>query len=194
MPIDTALSVYTVVAVAVTISLVVALHYLEPEFESSWRMLSEYSLGKYGILMRLAFIVGSSAVAVTGVVLWSSIGWAASGLIFVAIGPLGAAFVDTDPITTPLDQKTRRNAIHQALGSLFILGFPIAATIAGIFAGPLLGWASILPWAGLVWFMTATLRNAQPGVVGSPEVRIGWPNRFNMLAYLAWVVLVVLVA
>ena len=193
MPLDTALTVYTVIAVAITILLVVALHYLEPEFQSSWRMLSEYSLGKYGILMRLAFIIGSSAVAATGVVLWPTVGWAAVGLIIVALGSFGAAFVDTDPITTPLGQKTRKNAIHQALGSLFILRFPIAATIAGIFAGPILGWASILPWVGLVWFMTATLRNAQPGGVGSPEVKIGWPNRFNMLAYLAWVVLAVTV-
>ena len=194
MTVETVLPVYTVIAVVVTILLVVALHYLEPEFQSSWRMLSEYSLGKYGIVMRIVFIIGASAVASAGVVLWTSIGWAAVGLILVALGPLGAAFVDTDPITTPLSEKSRNNTIHQAFGSLFILGFPIAATVAGIFSGPLLAWASILPWSGLVWFMTATLRQAQPGGVGSPEVKIGWPNRFNMLAYLAWVVLAVIAA
>ena len=26
-----------------------------------------------------------------------------------------------------------------------------------------------------------------PGVMAGPNVRIGWPNRLNMLAYLAWV-------
>ena len=33
-----------------------SLHLLEPEFNSSWRFLSEYELGKFGWLMRLAFL------------------------------------------------------------------------------------------------------------------------------------------
>jgi hypothetical protein len=117
------------------------------------------------------------------------------GLILVALGPLGAAFIDTDPITTPRAKMSRRSNVHSALGSLFILGFPLAATLAGISAagdpavGSVLAWASIVPWITLVWFIGTSVRHARPDAVGGPEVRIGWPNRVNILADLGWVAL-----
>ena len=186
---------YSLGAVAGAILLVVALHKLEPEFDPSWRMLSEYSLGSYGLLMRIAFILGGTGVAASGVALWPPAGVLAAGLPVVALGPIGAAFVDTDPIMTPRSEITSRGKVHAGLGSLFILGFPIAATIAGIGAamhspaGQILAWAAVIPWAGLIWFLGATFRFGQPDAVGKPEVLIGWPNRFSMLAYMAWVAL-----
>ncbi|HEX9227722.1 MAG TPA: DUF998 domain-containing protein [Arthrobacter sp.] len=186
---------YALGASGVAILLVVALHKLEPEFDPSWRMLSEYSLGRYGVLMRTAFILGGTGVAASGLALWPVAGVLAAGLPVVALGPIGAAFIDTDPITTPRLEITGRSKVHSGLGSLFILGFPIAATCAGIGAamhspaGQILAWAAVIPWAGLIWFLSATFRFGQPDAVGRPGVLIGWPNRFNMLAYLAWVAL-----
>lgn len=186
---------YSLGAVAVAVFLVIALHDLEPEFDPSWRMLSEYSLGKHGLIMRIAFILGGTAVMASGVALWQSAGFLSAGLPLVALGPIGAAFIDTDPVTTPRPELTNRSKVHAGLGTLFILGFPIAATCAGIgtatqsAAGALLAWAALIPWAGLIWFLGATLRFAQGSTVGNPTVRIGWPNRFNMLAYMVWVAL-----
>jgi hypothetical protein len=193
--VSTVAAVYALGAAALAVALIVALHFLEPEFDPSWRMLSEYSLGRYGALMRVAFLAIGTAVIAGAVALWEAAGPWSLGLILVAIGPLGAAFVDTDPITTPRVQMSRRSNVHAALGSLFILGFPLAATIAGISAagdlavGPVLAWASIVPWITLVWFIGVNVRHARPDAVGAPEVRIGWPNRVSMLAYLGWVAL-----
>lgn len=184
---------YSLGAVGAAILLVVALHYLEPEFDPSWRMLSEYSLGKYGMLMRAAFLLGGTGVIACGVALWTTAGLLSVGLPLVALGPVGAAFIDTDPITTPRTEMTRMSKAHAALGSLFILGFPVAATCAGVGAsfhsegGQLLAWMALVPWAGLGWFLIATIRLGSHSSAGNPDVRIGWPNRVNMLAYLAWV-------
>jgi Protein of unknown function (DUF998) len=44
------------------------LHFLEPEFDPSWRLISEYELGNYGWLMRVAFFsmaVGSISLFIT---------------------------------------------------------------------------------------------------------------------------------
>ncbi|MGO4192297.1 DUF998 domain-containing protein [Arthrobacter sp. YAF17] len=194
-PLAASAACYSLGAVAVAILLVMALHKLEPEFDPSWRMLSEYSLGRYGVIMRIAFILGGTGVAACGVALWQPAGVLAVGLPVVALGPIGAAFVDTDPVTTPRAEITGRSKVHAGLGSLFILGFPVAATCAGISAatyspaGQILAWAAIIPWAGLAWFLGAAVRFGQPDAVGKPDVRVGWPNRFNMLAYLAWVAL-----
>jgi len=46
---------------------IVVLHVVEPEFSPRWRAVSEYSLGRYGWLMNLAFLamgVGSIALGV----------------------------------------------------------------------------------------------------------------------------------
>jgi hypothetical protein len=188
---------YSLGATALAVALVVLLHWLEPEFDPSWRMLSEYSLGRYGVLMRVVFLAaGTGVIAVAIALVLSRSAWPASlGLVLVAIGPLGAAFIDTDPITTPRTAMSRRSNVHAALGSLFILGFPLAATIAGISAagdpavGPVLAGASVVPWIALAWFLGTSVCSARSDVLGAPDVRIGWPNRVSMLAYLGWVAL-----
>jgi hypothetical protein len=193
--VSTFAAVYSLGAAALAVGLTVLLHVLEPEFDPSWRMLSEYALGRYGVLMRVTFLAMGTGVIAAAVALWRVAGPWSLGLVLVAIGPLGAAFVDTDPITTPRAQVSRRSNIHAALGALFILGFPLAATVAGIGAagdravGPILAWASVVPWIMLAWFLWTSLRYAQPDAVSGPDVRIGWPNRVSILVYLGWVAL-----
>jgi hypothetical protein len=41
---------------AATILLLAALHVLSPEFDPSWRMVSEYALGHYGWVLSLMFL------------------------------------------------------------------------------------------------------------------------------------------
>jgi len=193
--VTTVAAFYALGATALAVGIVVLLHFLEPEFDPSWRMLSEYSLGRYGALMRVAFLAGGTGVIAVAVALSGSAWPWSLGLVLVAIGPLGAAFVDTDPITTPRPEMSRRSNVHAALGSLFILGFPVAATVAGISAagnaavGPALAWASVAPWVAIAWFMATTVRHARPDGRGAPDVPIGWPNRVSMLAYFGWVAL-----
>ena len=56
------------------------LHILEPEFDPSWRMISEYELGRYGWLMSLAFICWSGSVLALIVALRPSLQTAATTL------------------------------------------------------------------------------------------------------------------
>ena len=184
-------AVTVVVAGGITVGLIAILHVLEPEYDPSWRMISEYSLGRYGWVMRLAFITMAIGLAATCVALWPFGGAWTIGLAAVALGALGAAFIDADPIMTPGAQATPVGRAHTVLGGVLLAGFPPAALFAGVGVATALGWtlaiASVVPFAGLVWFLIA----ARPahGQGGSPEIRIGWPDRFCLLAYLAWVVL-----
>jgi hypothetical protein len=193
-------AVYALGATALAVVLMVLLHVLEPGFDPSWRILSEYSLGRYGLLMRIAFVaMGTGVIAIALAISGAARPWSL-GLALVAIGPLGAAFIDTDPITTPRTQMSRRSNVHAALGSLFNLGFPAAATVAGISAasdpatGTILAWASVVPWITLAWFLGTNVRHTRPDAVGAPDVHIGWPNRVSILAYLGWVALAALTA
>jgi hypothetical protein len=179
------------VAGVFTVGLIAILHVLEPEYDPSWRMISEYSLGRHGWVMRLAFVTMAIGLSATCVALWPFGGPWITGLAAVALGALGAAFIDADPIMTPRADATPVGRAHTVLGVVLLAGFPAAALVAGVGVAPALGWtlviASVVPLAGLVWFLIAAAPAHGQG--GSPEIRIGWPDRFCLLAYLAWVVL-----
>ena len=184
-------AVTALVAGGITVGLIAMLHVLEPEYDPSWRMISEYSVGRYGWVMRLAFVTMAISPAAMCVALWPFGGAWTIGLAAVALGALGAAFIDADPIMTPRAQATPVGRAHTVLGVVLLAGFPPAALFAGVGVTPALGWmlaiASVVPWAGLVWFLIAAAPAHGQG--GSPEIRIGWPDRFCLVAYLAWVVL-----
>lgn len=191
MSVEAVAAVTALVSGGITAVLIAILHVLEPEYDPSWRMISEYSLGRHGWVMRLAFVTMAISPAATCVALWPFGGAWTVGLAVVALGALGAAFIDADPIMTSRADATRVGRAHTMLGAVCLAGFPPAALLAGIGVAPAFGWtlaiASVVPWAGLVWFLIAA--SPAQGQGGSPEVRIGWPDRFCLLAYLAWVVL-----
>jgi hypothetical protein len=99
-------AVAALVAGGITVGLIAILHVLKPEYDPSWRMISEYSLGRNGWVMRLAFVTMAICLAATTVALWPFAGAWTIALAAVAGGALGAAFIDADPIMTPRAQAT----------------------------------------------------------------------------------------
>jgi hypothetical protein len=176
------------------ILILVLLHFLKPEFDPSWRMISEYEIGKYGWLMRLAFVMLSLScfslififaqhVSIVGIIL----------LLVNALALIGAAIYITDPITTPRDLMSQGSKLHTLFGALFIFGFPISATIItstmdGTFLTLNQPYSLILVWIGFIGFLVSTIIYAGKKGDRGPDVKIGWPNRFMMLTYVIWIV------
>jgi len=182
-------AVTALVAGGISVTLILILHFVEPEYDPSWRMISEYSLGRHGWIMRIAFIAMAVSPAAICVALWPFGGVWTIGLAIVALGALGAAFVDADPIMTPRERVTPVGRAHSVLGSVLLVGFPIAALLAAVGSADELGWtlaiASGAAWAVLVWFLITAA--SAGGLPGSPQVRVGWPDRACLVVYLAWV-------
>ncbi|MHB8417807.1 MAG: DUF998 domain-containing protein [Myxococcales bacterium] len=190
--------------------LVVSLHLLEREFDPSWRMLSEYSLGRFGWLMRSAFVglgLGCLGDALATWPAMTSIGGRAGVALLAAMGLFGgaAAFFDTDPITTPSERLTPRGKIHNVCGVTFIFGFPVPATLvarclarapAWGAARPWLLTATLLTWAGVLVLFGAFVYfgRRHGGTSAGPDVRIGWPNRFLAATDVAWLMTVAVLA
>ena len=124
----------------ITAGLIAILHVLEPEYDPSWRMISEYSLGRHGWVMRLAFVTMAIGLAATSFALWPFGGAWTITLAAVAMGALGAAFIDADPIMTPRAQATPVGRAHTVLGGVLLAGFPPAALFAGVGVATALGW------------------------------------------------------
>ena len=100
-----------------------------------------------------------------------------------------AVIIDADPIMTPRAEATHVGMAHSVLGTVLLVGFPAAALLAGIGSVGELGWtlavASGAAWATLVWFLVVAA--SAGGLPGSPQVRVGWPDRACLVVYLAWV-------
>jgi hypothetical protein len=175
-------------AVAAFSVLLVIAHVLKPEVSPSWRMISEYEIGRYGWIMRLAFVCWSTSVFAVALALRLDVPSLESAALFlVAVGPLGAAIFATEPITRPAGSTGVAHRLHAAFGALFIFGLPIAATLAGGgVAWP--AWLWLVPWIGLVAFVvSAVVLQARGKGRAGPDVPIGWPNRFLVLTYVTWI-------
>jgi len=180
------------------------LHVLEPEFAPSWRMISEYELGGYGWMMRLAFF----SLALATIALWLAVrphvqtlgGKLGLGLLVVsAMGiVLGGSFL-TDPITTAPSSWTTSGTLHTVGGALMILLSPLATTLvswslarhnpAWRHAVPWLFWPALLIWLTTFAFFGVVSVKSGGGRAG-PDVPMGWPNRAVIASYCGWLMAV----
>src|SRR5215217_8551622 len=134
-------------AAAVTfLVLLAALHLIKPGFDPSWRMVSEYEIGRLGWIMQLAFLsLSLSCVALSVAIrphvrtIGGRIGLAL--LLICAAGMTIAAVFATDPTTATRDELTTHGNLH-GLGTLLgIPGFPIAATLTSLSLARNRAWA-----------------------------------------------------
>jgi hypothetical protein len=192
-------------AAATFLVLLVALHYLKPRLDPSWRMVSEYEIGRYGWVMVVAFLsLASSCVALIAAIkpqirtTGGRIGLAL--LLISASGMTVAAIFTSDPITASRSELTTHGNLHGLGALLGIPSFPVAATLISLSLARDQGWSAArrsllwmaaLTWIGLLVFISsvAIMLPRGNGEFG-PDVLIGWPNRLLVLSYSTWLMIV----
>lgn len=93
---------------------------------------------------------------------------------------------------------TTTNRLHTVFGAFFIIGFPVAVTIIGwhvtdLLLAPLknwMPWLTIAVWVGFLTFLGSIVYFGRKGDSGSERVKIGWPNRFMMVIYISWLIII----
>jgi hypothetical protein len=196
-----------VIATAVAFASLVILHVVSPEFQPSWRMVSEYANGRHGWLLSIMFAgwgLGSLALAAAlGPVIHGALGRV--GLLFLVLAGIGeimAAFFDIN------------HRLHGAAAMIGVPSLPVAAVLLTIALrrsgelGPPPAWSMHLTWISLVLMgaaMMLFMRSlSQAGVdlaaqtgpltvlpAGITPV-VGWANRLLVAAYMLWVILAAL--
>jgi hypothetical protein len=197
----------SVIFAAVFLTLLVLLHFLKPEFDPLWRMISEYEIGQYGWMMRLAFFCWGVGVLALLVALWPylrTVGGKIGGgwLALIGVALFGAGIFVTNPITD--NTVSTANSLHTLCGAFVIMTFPIAASLIAFSLARQpewtalrrwLLWGTLLLWFGQVAFFASIplsgAINPSAGRVG-PQVFLGWPNRFMVLVYVIWLIIVAL--
>ena len=192
-------------AAATFLVLLAALHYLKPGLDPSWRMVSEYEIGRYGWVMVVAFLsLASSCVALIAAIkpqirtTGGRIGLAL--LLISASGMTVAAIFTSDPITASRSELTTHGNLHGLGALLGIPSFPVAATLISLSLARDQGWSAArrsllwmaaLTWIGLLVFISsvAIMLPRGNGEFG-PDVLIGWPKRLLVLSYSTWLMIV----
>lgn len=187
------------VAGIIFLVLLAALHFLEPEFDPSWRFISEYQLGQYGWLMSLAFFSLMVSSASLFLAIQSQIRTVGGyiGLLLLLVSAVGfalAAFFTSDPLTAA--QATDHGKLHS-------MGAILGGNIAG--AAYFLGWslARNIAWASARWSLLWITGSAVVGQLASfwmqaimaqsnntfgSTVFVGLPNRLLIIALAGWLV------
>ncbi len=175
-----------------------SLHVLSPEFDPSWRVVSEYANGRYGWVLSLMFVFWALSSWALAVTLWSQVkgidGKIAVGFLIAA--GVGEAMASVFDINHPL---------HDLAGMVGVISLPIAAMLISVRLGRTRAWSAaknVLLWtANLTWvslvLMVAALLIMIRGKTGAGHKMahdgiavVGWANRLLVVAYCVWVVTV----
>lgn len=174
----------------VTIATLLVLHVLSPEFDPSWRMVSEYANGDHPWLLAVLFLAwGLGTLGLVGAI-WGqstkvSFRIGLGLLALAAIGELMAAVFDL------------KHPLHDVAGYLGILGLPVAALLLGKNRG--LAWMPLVSLGVfVVTFVLLMVTYASSGATIDPSLKqvalpegvialVGWTNRLLIVVYTAWV-------
>ncbi len=183
-----------IVATGAAILCLTLLHVLRRDVDPTWVFISDYMLGDWGWLMRLAFAAMALALGVSAAIMAAFLrGWArwiVSGLLgLAASGMLIAGIFPPDPTGTPLEALTGTGTLHMIGASLDFT--PVAALIGSIILAKRSGWrgnalwllaASILTCAAMVAFIVSM----PPDHVFGPETHTGLVGRLQWASYFTW--------
>lgn len=179
-----------------------ALHVVSPEYQPSWRMISEYALGKHKWLITSFFIFWGLSSITLGIVLWplTDNTWATVGVVALFISAVGEIMGGLFDIK------------HKLHGASFMLGVP-AVPIAAMFIGYNLNGADSLvlmtsqaTWISLVLMGIAMMVMMsgfkKSGIPMGPDVAppervpagvialAGYANRLLVVCYVGWLIVI----
>jgi uncharacterized membrane protein YidH (DUF202 family) len=176
-----------------------ALHVIKSDLSPTWRMVSEYEIGRNGWIMQAAFLLLAVSCVSTVVLLrpvtanrGGRIGRGA--LAVTAAGLTLAAFATSDPITASHDQLTTHGNLHGLGAMIGIPSFVVAAIAIArslrdneIYATPIRNATRVVLAAIAVFIVSmATMFHGAPA---TPDSRIGIQNRILVVAYAVWLLI-----
>lgn len=197
-----------IIAAVISIVALVSLHFLSPEFEPSWRMVSEYANGQFEWVLFIFFTCWGISSWCLAYVLWSYVSTKAAkagvALLFVSgLGEVLAAFFDVN------------HPQHGTSGTLGVPTFVVASLLISYHlknrpewnnSKRKLLWSAHATWISLVLVvvtmivMIAGFKNA--GIAIGPDQKpptsvpdgvvavVGYANRILIATYIYWLLFV----
>lgn len=204
------LALLTIASGSLSLLCLLALHFTSPEYQPSWRMISEYALGKHKWLLTVFFLLWGLCTMLVAVMLWSKVTstWAMVGIILIFVTGVGATFGGLFDIK------------HKLHGLAFGLGVPFLPIASLLVTYHLInnGWGTnqtlLLVAAHLVWTSLVLMAVSMmllfsgfkktglpmgPGVEPPKELPAGvigingYMNRLLVVCYIGWCLMIAVV-
>ena len=167
---------------------------------------SEWAIGRHRWVMVLAFLISSLSYGSLFAAIRSQVrgrwGMAGLGILLICtIGTAGVGLFVTDPMPlTPQKGLSVTGAIHLVSGGSALMLLPFAALLLNLNLA--LGnkawaparrarlWTAGLPLIGLAGFLVHLTVVVMPmgEAAYGPGVALGWPPRFLLWSYMAWLI------
>jgi hypothetical protein len=205
---ESLLALFTLICGGLSLLCLLGLHVTSAEFHPSWRMISEYSLGRHKWLLTTFFLLWASSSLFLSALLWGQVesGWAKFGVMLLVLSAIGEALGGLYDM---------RHKLHGVAFGLGVPSFPISALLIGYHLAGAEGWneyaGAILFVSHLTWISVVAMGIAMvmmiagfkragvpvgPGV--SPPERLspgviaigGYLNRVLVLCDIGWLLLV----
>jgi hypothetical protein len=196
-----------ILAIAVSLTALLLLHVLSPEYAWSWRMVSEYANGRFPWVLTVVFLAWAAGSFAVIWALWplSTTALGKAGLVFLFLAGIGQTMGGAFDI----NHKLHGPAAMIGIPSLCIAAVLVTTAMArrgSIVAPPL--WTAHLPWISFALMLgafalflsalsrvgvdlsgqTSPLSELPVGVNGY----VGWANRLIFASSYLWVVLAAL--
>ncbi|HMG90294.1 MAG TPA: DUF998 domain-containing protein [Chryseolinea sp.] len=202
------LSLLTISFAGLSLLCLLVLHVVSPEFKPSWRMISEYAMGKHkGLLTTFFYSWGLSSIFLS-ILLWERVSslWGMIGVILLFISAIGEIMGGL------FDVKHKHHGLAALLG---VPTFPIAALLIGynliqsptgetqvseILISSHATWISFVIMGITMAIMMAGFKNS--GIQMGPNVEppkcvpsgvialAGYANRLLVICYVSWLIVI----
>ena len=194
-------------SVAVLI-LLVSLHFLSPEFNPAWRMVSEYANGKYPMILSAMFFLWGAASWALAYTLWPHLPTTMGkiGLFFLIAAGIGEAMAAVFDINHKLHSLSAMIGIPSLAIAAMLISISLVRTEPWSMARNPLLWTANLTWVSILLMgiafavMMVTYTQAGGDMSANVEVvttlpkgviaLVGWANRFLIVVYCSWVMTV----
>ncbi len=206
------IAISVVAAAMLALLCLLALHFLSPEFGPSWRMISEYALGKHKWLITSFFLFWGISSILLAVFLWEAADstWFKVGVAFLLLSGIGEIMGGLFDIKHKLHGASFMLGVPSLPIAAMLLGYSLAEFPAFAHSASMIIFASHATWISVVLMgaamgvMIAGFKKA--GIPMGPDIPpptsvppgvvalAGYANRVLVLAYLFWVGLVATLA
>ena len=188
--------------------LLAGLHFLSPEFNPAWRMVSEYANGKYAWVLSLMFFLWGAGSWALAYVLFPHLQTTMGkiGLIFLVLAGIGEAMAAVFNINHKLHSLSAMIGIPSLAIAAMLISLTLVRTESWSMVRTALLWTANLTWVSILLMgiafavMMATYAQAGGDVSANAEVvttlpkgviaLVGWANRFLIFVYCSWVITV----
>ena len=198
----------TIASAAISLLSLIILHFVSPEFKPSWRMISEYAMGKHKNLLTTFFFCWGLSSILLSLLLWNKVTtvWGTVGVILLftsSIGEIMGGLFDVN---------------HKHHGLAFLLGVPTLPAAALLIGYDLIRtpgmekhassivlsshapWISLVAMAASMAIMFAGFKRAgiPMGPSAAPPETVplgviavaGYANRLLVICYVGWLIII----